>query len=101
MGQNIPFLDRVKMAWRVLLHGDYASDLLEGLKELEDKRARAAMPTERVHPSALMLLAALQREGRFIDFVRQDVAGFPDDDIGAHAPARPTGKPGPLAQRST
>src|SRR5437016_13682434 len=85
MGQNIPFLDRVKMAWRVLLHGDYASDLLEGRKELEDKRARAAMPAERVHASALMLLAALQREGRFIDFVRQDVAGFPDEDIGAAA----------------
>src|SRR2546428_12724024 len=85
MGQNIPFLDRVKMAWRVLLHGDYAGDLLEGRKELQDKRARAAMPTERVHASALMLLAALQREGRFIDFVRQDVAGFPDEDIGAAA----------------
>src|SRR2546422_8580288 len=92
MGQNIPFLDRVKMAWRVLLHGDYAGDLLEGRKELQDKRARAAMPTERVHASALMLLAALQREGRFIDFVRQDVAGFPDEDIGAAAPRVPAGR---------
>jgi hypothetical protein len=83
MNGNIRFLDRVKMAWRVLLHGDYAADLLEGLKELQDKRARAAMPAERTHASALMLLAALQREGRFIDFVRQDVAGFSDEDIGA------------------
>src|SRR5215467_3400358 len=83
MGQNMPFLDRVKLAWRVLLHGDYASDIQDGLKELENKRARAALPTERVYAPALVLLAALQREGRFIDFVRQEVAGFSDEDIGA------------------
>ena len=83
MGQNVPFLDRVKLAWRVLLHGDYASDILDGLKELETKRTRVALPAERVHASALVLLAALQREGRFIDFVRQDVGGFSDEDIGA------------------
>jgi hypothetical protein len=85
MGENVRFLDRVKIAWRVLLHGDYAADLLEGLRDLESKRARAALPPERAHASALMLLAALQREGRFIDFVRQDVAGFSDEDIGAAA----------------
>ena len=83
MGQHIPFFDRVKIAWRVLVNGDYAGDVVEGLKELEAKRARAAMPPERTHASGLMLLAALQREGRFVDFVLQDVAGFSDEDIGA------------------
>lgn len=34
---------------------------------------------------ALQLLALLQREGRLVDFVRQDVAGFSDEDIGAAA----------------
>ena len=34
---------------------------------------------------ALQLLGLLQREGRFIDFVEQDVAGFSDADIGAAA----------------
>src|SRR5215471_9131465 len=85
MGEGIPFLERVKIAWRVLLHGDYAADVVEGIKELQTKRAKASMPVERAHASALMLLAALQREGRFIDFVRQDVAGFSDEDIGAAA----------------
>jgi hypothetical protein len=85
MGQNIPFLDRVKIAWRVLIHGDYAADLLEGLKELEKKKSRANLPPERIHASGLLLLAALQREGRFIDFVRQDAAGFSDEEIGAAA----------------
>lgn len=85
MGQKLPFLDRIKIAWRVLLYGDYAADLIDGIKELEAKRAGATVTPERAHASALMLLAALQREGRFIDFVRQDVAGFSDEDIGTAA----------------
>lgn len=34
---------------------------------------------------ALQLLAILQREGRFIDFLQEDVSGFADADIGAAA----------------
>ncbi len=34
---------------------------------------------------ALQLLSLLQREGRFLDFVQQDVAPFSDADIGAAA----------------
>jgi hypothetical protein len=34
---------------------------------------------------ALQLLALLQREGRFVDFIQQDVAGFKDAEIGAAA----------------
>lgn len=34
---------------------------------------------------ALSLLALLQREGRFVDFVQQDMAAFGDDEIGAAA----------------
>jgi hypothetical protein len=34
---------------------------------------------------ALSLLALLQREGRFVDFVQQDMASFGDDEIGAAA----------------
>jgi hypothetical protein len=34
---------------------------------------------------ALQLLALLQREGRLIDFLEQDIAAFPDADIGAAA----------------
>jgi hypothetical protein len=35
--------------------------------------------------AALQLLALLQREGRLIDFLQQDVAGFPDAAVGAAA----------------
>ncbi len=34
---------------------------------------------------ALRLLALLQREGRFIDFLEEDLAGFPDDRVGGVA----------------
>jgi hypothetical protein len=35
--------------------------------------------------SALLLLSLLQGEGRFVDFVQQDIAAFPDADVGAVA----------------
>jgi hypothetical protein len=35
--------------------------------------------------AALQLLAVLQREGRLVDFIEEDLAGFPDAAIGAAA----------------
>jgi len=45
----------------------------------------AALPPERVHASGLYALAMLQREGRLIDFLQEDVAAFSDADVGAAA----------------
>ncbi|ATB41633.1 hypothetical protein CYFUS_007101 [Cystobacter fuscus] len=47
--------------------------------------APAPLPPEREHASALQLLAMLQREGRLVDFLQEDVAAFPDEDVGAAA----------------
>lgn len=50
--------------------------------------AETAAPTEPVEPDprgALTLLALLQREGRLVDFLEQDVASFSDADVGAAA----------------
>ena len=55
------------------------------LEESNAKQAKAGYPAERVHASGLMLLAALQREGRLVDFLRQDVAAFSDEEVGAAA----------------
>ena len=66
------------MAWRVLISAQFAT-------ELASLRAKAAAPPERMHASGLMLLAAFQREGRLVDFLQQDVAGFSDEEIGAAA----------------
>jgi uncharacterized protein DUF2760 len=79
------FWDRVKMAWRILFEARFADEVVEALNQAEAARTRAALPPERVHASALMLVAALQREGRLVDFLQQEVAGFSDEDIGAAA----------------
>jgi hypothetical protein len=57
------------------------------LPEPESKPAMPppAAPPEREHASALVLLSMLQREGRLIDFLQENVAGFPDADVGAAA----------------
>ena len=44
-----------------------------------------AEPPERAHASGLMVLGLLQREGRLIDFLQEDVAAHSDADIGAAA----------------
>lgn len=49
----------------------------------------AVVPTkpspEELQASALNLLALLQREGRLVDFLQDDVTSYPDADVGAAA----------------
>src|ERR1041384_2510767 len=85
MGEPIRLIERLKMAWKVLTDNQFAGKVLDGLKNLDARPAKAVLPPERVHASGLMLLAALQREGRFIDFLQQDASGFSDEDVGAAA----------------
>jgi hypothetical protein len=47
--------------------------------------ARLASSADAGADAALVLLGLLQSEGRFVDFVLQDVGGFPDADVGAVA----------------
>jgi uncharacterized protein DUF2760 len=48
--------------------------------------APVAVPPAAPDPrAALQLLAVLQREGRLVDFIEEDLAGFPDASIGAAA----------------
>ena len=56
------------------------------------------MPPERLHASGLSVLAMLQREGRLIDFLQEDLAAFADADIGASARAVHAGCRKALAQ---
>lgn len=96
---SLSFFARLWFAYvvffRVLFDAKYAAEL-HAPKALpapapapkpEPKRD-APMPAEGERPSAdaaLQLLALLQREGRFVDFLEEDVAGFADADIGAAA----------------
>jgi hypothetical protein len=85
-------------AFRVLFDGQFAArvaGLREAAQQPEELPAPSAQPVQVPAPvvasepsastGALQLLSLLQREGRFIDFIQQDVAGFGDADIGAAA----------------
>lgn len=101
--EPLPITFRLWFAWvayfRVLFDGAFAAQvraLGEG-KALppgpapapkpeppEQPRAKEAPRTPTVEP-ALQLLALFQREGRFVDFLEEDMATYADADIGAAA----------------
>jgi hypothetical protein len=84
-------------AFRVLFDGQYAARVarLSESAPLPDELPAPSAPKREepvqvaTEPSAttgaLQLLALLQREGRFVDFIQQDVAAFGDADVGAAA----------------
>ena len=87
---SVSFGSRIGLAFRVLFDGEFAARLNAPEPEpAPELPAVLSMPppakAERASDGALQLLALLQREGRFVDFVEQDVAAFPDSDIGAAA----------------
>lgn len=51
------------------------------------QKLEAPKPVERpaaeIHASGLFLLGMLQREGRFVDFLQEDIAGYSDEQVGA------------------
>lgn len=94
----LPLSTRLWFAWvcffRVLFDGVFAQRVFaarspERAPELEPPEQPTALPppqpAEAETSSALQLLSLLQREGRLVDFLQQDVAAFPDADIGAVA----------------
>jgi hypothetical protein len=94
----LPFLTRLWFAWvcyfRVLFDGLFAARVqaigageAEGKPALPEKKAepKVEAPKAPSTDAALQLLALLQREGRFVDFLEEDVASFADADIGAAA----------------
>jgi hypothetical protein len=66
----------------VLVHGRLSDQATSAL----GLRATAATPAPARRPSsegALQLLAILQRDSRLVDFLMEDISGYPDDQIGA------------------
>lgn len=49
------------------------------------KAPAPALPPERQHASGLLVLSLLQREGRLIDFLQENVTAFSDAEVGAAA----------------
>jgi hypothetical protein len=97
----MPFFSRFFFAWiayfRILFDGELAAKLAlvasgaPALPEPKPEPKPEAPPPKPSAPpppptdAALQLLSLFQREGRFVDFLEEDVASFSDADIGAAA----------------
>lgn len=75
--------------FRLLGSGAFAAEVkrlgAENGAEPESEPASTPSLRETNEDAALQLLGILQREGRFIDFLQEDMAGFSDAEIGAAA----------------
>jgi hypothetical protein len=83
----IPFGRRVAYAFRaffsILTHGRIADDVAAGIGRVPDPapavvRATPPDPVDR----ATQMLALLQRDGRLLDFLMEDLAAYPDAQVG-------------------
>jgi hypothetical protein len=112
-GPELSALQRIVLAFWALFAVLFRRDVAGGVAELRARRRAGALAPPRAPAShappgaeprpppaaasggpspegvsrqaALQLLAALQREGRLVDFVEEDLAGFPDAAVGAAA----------------
>jgi hypothetical protein len=95
---DLALTTRLWFAWlcffKVLFDARFAARLWGARRALPPSRAEAPTPSpvpatisvavpERA--GALELLALLQREGRLVDFLQQDIAAFSDADVGIAA----------------
>ena len=90
--QKVSFFTRLALAWRMLFDGRFAAAVLRlsqgGAIAPAAPLPRAPEPLPlRVNApdSALQMLGLLQQEGRFVDFLEEDVSGYSDGDIGGAA----------------
>jgi hypothetical protein len=81
--QAVSWPARLSLSMRVLFNGRFAAQVQQAVQA--QASVPQAQPAERVHASGLQLLNALQREGRLLDFLQQDVASFSDQEVGAAA----------------
>jgi hypothetical protein len=72
---------------RALGSGDFCRQVAALLRPAQTPATPkpAELPPERMHASGLAVLSMLQREGRLIDFLKEDMGAFSDAEIGAAA----------------
>ncbi|NOY90020.1 MAG: DUF2760 domain-containing protein [Deltaproteobacteria bacterium] len=71
--------------FRALGDADYAASLRDLRLPAPEPEPEPDTLREAPEEAALQLLAALQRKGRFLDFLEEDVSAFSDAEIGAAA----------------
>ena len=94
MEPNTSFFSRIAIACKIIFSKAYALSLLnpKALSSQTIDDAIIVEPIETVstfkhtdQESALQLLAILQKEGRLIDFINEDVSAFSDEQVAAAA----------------
>lgn len=82
MDKKYSFFTRLSMAFKMIFSGSYTQSLLHPEPAEE---APAIDLKEANEDSALQILALLQKEGRLIDFINEDVNQFSDEQVAAAA----------------
>jgi len=91
---SMGFGQRIALAfrafWALLRHGTLPAEILAAATAVPWPAADAAppavtpaAPVERPDDGAVLMLAVLQREGRLVDFLMEDLGGYSDAQIGA------------------
>lgn len=90
-------MGRISLAWRILTSGAFAAKVMELLEAppalavptppAEPPKPAAPLkalaPAKPLRSDAVTLLAALQREGRLIDFLKEPIEAYSDAQVGA------------------
>ncbi|MGM9998431.1 MAG: DUF2760 domain-containing protein [Candidatus Bruticola sp.] len=71
-----------KAFFKALFNGAFAEKLSLLLEDKADQPVSSAS-TPSLYPGAVGILALLQREGRLIDFLQEDLENVPEEQIGA------------------
>lgn len=71
-----------KAFFKALFNGEFAEKLALLLTGQEEKKATSSSSPS-LYPGAVGVLALLQREGRLIDFLQEDLENVPDAQVGA------------------
>ena len=80
------FFERLKLALTILFGGALPTPPALPPPEAPQPPPAPPKPTaEQQHAAALFLLGLMQREGRFLDFVQEDIASFSDTEVGGVA----------------
>ena len=88
---DLSFMARLGVAWKcfwqILGQPGFARRVAGQLGAASQAAAAPApvAPPERLHASGLLVLSMLQREGRLIDFLQENVTAFSDAEVGAAA----------------
>ena len=85
----IGFSTRLSFAFRcffsLLFQGEIPQDVLQalGLSKAAPPKAGGDKPSPESLDRAVQMLALLQRDGRLVDFLTEDVSPYPDGQLGA------------------